>query len=767
MKRKFNLQQKIILTVVGVSTIIYIIAIGFISTSAKNTAMHDAVELTISTAKKNASDMQAILEKDLVAMRILAQTVMTYKEMPEDQWKKLFLKMYENIMAENDHFLSVWDSWELNHLDPTYKKDYGRYVAEVYREGYDIKSNSSLKSLTGDSPDYARLKRLGIEAIENPYFYSYSGEEKDQFLMTSLIVPLKENNKYFGLVGIDISLQIYHPIINSIRPFEKSYAFLISNDLQYVAHPSNDKLGTSFSMEYDNILSQNNAVEKITRGEEVSFTAKDLDGEKSLFVFTPLVIGKTGTPWSLAVVVPQKTILSKANKNFFISIILGVLGLVVLTSIVIVFSQKIIKSIRLITNVLKRVAKGNIADDMKLAITTDDEIGQMTEALNTTIEGLSNKVDFAKNIGQGNLEAEFIALSEEDILGKALIDMRNSLKQAAVEEDKRAADDQRRQWANEGLAKFGEILRADNDNMENLSKAIIREIVQTLNANQGGLFLLNDDDSEDLHFDLMASFAFNRFKYKQKKILFGEGLIGACALERKTILLTEIPDNYIEITSGLGKSNPRALIIVPLMLEDKVLGVIEIASFNLFEPFQVDFLERLAQSIAASLTSVRESIKTSQLLARTQQQAEEMAAQEEEMRQNMEELQATQEEAARKSFEMNNYINAINNSAFVIEYDTKGYITFVNDKYLELLGVTREYLIGSHHSHKMEFTDEQKRNYDKFWDDLRNGIAKNVRNRFTVKDVSYIFEETYNPMRDEFDIVYKIIKIATNISQSN
>jgi methyl-accepting chemotaxis protein len=137
------------------------------------------------------------------------------------------------------------------------------------------------------------------------------------------------------------------------------------------------------------------------------------------------------------------------------------------------------------------------------------------------------------------------------------------------------------------------------------------------------------------------------------------------------------------------------------------------------------------------------------------------------MRQNMEELQATQEEAARKSFEMNNYINAINNSAFVIEYDTKGYITFVNDKYLELLGVTREYLIGSHHSHKMEFTDEQKRNYDKFWDDLRNGIAKNVRNRFTVKDVSYIFEETYNPMRDEFDIVYKIIKIATNISQSN
>jgi hypothetical protein len=122
-------------------------------------------------------------------------------------------------------------------------------------------------------------------------------------------------------------------------------------------------------------------------------------------------------------------------------------------------------------------------------------------------------------------------------------------------------------------------------------------------------------------------------------------------MEKETIQLTEIPDDYVEITSGLGKATPSYILLVPLKHEEDVLGVIEIASFRVFEKHEVEFTERVAQSIASTILSVKINARTRMLLEQSQQQAEEMLAQEEEMRQNMEELQATQEEMSRKAQE--------------------------------------------------------------------------------------------------------------------
>lgn len=762
--QKINLQQKVVLIVISVSAIIYAFAIGYISINTKNIAQGNAISVTISTAEKYASDIRSLLEEDLMAVKVLSQSVLTYKGMPEEQWKRIFAKMYEEVIKDNPQFLAIWDSWELSLIDPSHTKPYGRYVAEFWREGQLIKSNFSFKSMNGDNPEYARIKRGAIDCIENPYFYSYTGNDVDQLLMTSLVSPILDNGKFIGVVGVDINLDRYHPIINQIKPFEGSYAFLVANDLQYAAHPNNEKHGQSLLTDYEDILNRYGAINKIVNGEEFNFQSKDANGVESFFVFTPVVVGRTNTPWSLAIVVPKSTILSKANKGFTTSIIIGVIGLVLLTIVIFLSSKRIINPILLITSILKRMAMGDIAENMKLEIESHDELGEMADALNTTIDGLTHKVDFALSIGGGNLESDFKTISNDDILGKALLDMRSSLKKAKDEEERRLEEDQRRRWANEGLAKFGDILRQNNDNMEVLSKSLVRELVQTLEANQGGIFLLNDDDADNPHFELTAAFAYNRFKYKQKIIHPGEGLIGASIIEKKTILLTEIPDGYIEITSGLGQSKPTALAIVPLMLEDSVLGVIELASFNVFEPYQVEFLERIAQSIASTITSVKVNIKTAVLLTKTQQQAEEMLAQEEEMRQNMEELQATQEESARKTAEMQSFIDALNNSSFVIEYDGLGYITAINDAYLDLLNLSRDEVIGTHHSDKLELEAEKKKEYDNMWVSLRNGNPQKQVSRFVVHGKTFVFQETYTPIKNEQGEVYKILKISNNIT---
>jgi len=768
LKRRLSLQQKILVMVIGASIIIYAIAIGYISTKARNTALNQAISLTDNIAEKYASDIKFLLEEDLVSVRTLSYTLLTYKTMPEKQWKELFAKMYKNIISENPQILSIWDSWELSNLDPTYKKDYGRYVCEFWRAGGKIQQNISLRGTNGETADYNRIKRDKVECIENPYIYSYSGDDKDKQLMTSVIVPLLENEKYIGVIGYDIALNRYHPIINQIKPFEGSYAFLISNDLQYVAHPSIEKIGTSSTADYETLFSKNSVVDKILNGEETSFIDKDINGVNSYFTLKPIIIGKTVRPWSLVIVVPKSIILADANRSFIISIIVGILGLLLLSSIIYLSSKKfIITPLQRITETLKRLALGYIGKEMVLNIKQDDEIGQMATALNTSIDGLAQKNDFAYKIGQGDLNADINLLSEEDLLGKSLLHMRESLKASKEEENNRKIEDEMRQWINAGLAKFSDILRQNNDKLDILAAEIIKNLVHYLNANQGGLFIYNDDDTENVFFELLSAYAFNRHKFIKKQILVGEGLVGTCAMEKQTVYLTEIPENYIQITSGLGEARPRCLLIVPLLIEEKVLGIIELASFNEIQQYQIDFVEKVAQSIASTLISVRTNIRTTGLLAKTQQQAEEMASQEEEMRQNMEELQATQEEAARKTNEMQSYIDALNNSTYVTEYDTNGYIIAINNAYLDLLGMTREETIGTHHSFKLELSSEKQREYDKFWSDLRNGLIRREVNTITVSNKKVVLQETYSPIKNETGQVTKVLKIATNLNDTN
>jgi transcriptional regulator with GAF, ATPase, and Fis domain len=208
--------------------------------------------------------------------------------------------------------------------------------------------------------------------------------------------------------------------------------------------------------------------------------------------------------------------------------------------------------------------------------------------------------------------------------------------------------DQQRNWANEGLTKFVDILRSSNDNISTLGDKIISNLVQYTGSNQGGLYILNDEDEHNKFLELVSLFAFNTKKFENQKVKLGEGILGQTFLEKETTLLTQIPDDYVRITSGLGDANPRSLLFVPLKVDKEVYGIVELASFDSYDEHEVQFVEKLAETIASTLASVKAAQKNKHLIEQFQQQTEEMRAQEEEMRQNMEELQATQEEMARK-----------------------------------------------------------------------------------------------------------------------
>lgn len=254
--------------------------------------------------------------------------------------------------------------------------------------------------------------------------------------------------------------------------------------------------------------------------------------------------------------------------------------------------------------------------------------------------------EYISEIGKGNIDAEYNS-DTDDILRSALFSMRAQLRLISEQEKNQV-------WANTGLALFADLLRSQYNSLNDFSNALISNLVKYLRANQGGIFILSGEDQGQPFLEMSASYAYDRKKYIEKKIKIGQGLLGQAFLEQETIYMTELPDQYTSVTSGLGEATPHSILIVPLKYNENVLGAVEIASFNKFEKYQIEFVEKIAQSIASAVSSIKINERTERLLNETREQAESLRSQEEEMRQNLEELQATQE----KSEEMSNELRA-------------------------------------------------------------------------------------------------------------
>ncbi|MDL5045087.1 GAF domain-containing protein [Oscillatoria amoena NRMC-F 0135] len=405
-----------------------------------------------------------------------------------------------------------------------------------------------------------------------------------------------------GDYTIDFAKEVLSPLRSSVTRLEVAYAGGQSGT-DYFPKPDEDTQALIKMMLYDvqevsNLISQ--------QKQAGAFTTAEADGA---FEKASRSLGK------LAEHLSGHSNASQQNTQFISTIILLVLiGAVTLGGIL---------YFRFHRNSEKRIHSANI----KLHEETN-----RVETLSRFIEAISN-ADYS------------IALEAEDKSGLTarLMAMRDKLKA-------NAEDDARRSWASQGIAQIGEILR-DTENSGLLYDKLIKFVVNYTGCNQGGLFLLNDDDEQHPVLELLAAYAFERKKFITKRLEIGQGMVGQCYLEADRIFLAKLPEEYVHITSGLGGANPTCLLLVPLMANEKVYGVFELASFKRLEEHEMQLIEKFAENIASTVSTVKGNESTRLLLERTQQQAEEMRAQEEEMRQNMEELSATQEEMARKERE--------------------------------------------------------------------------------------------------------------------
>jgi PAS domain S-box-containing protein len=384
------------------------------------------------------------------------------------------------------------------------------------------------------------------------------------------------------------------------------------------------------------------------------------------------------------------------NNNMYWAIIVSIIGVsAILIGGAFWIIRSFLNSLRNPALVLNNLVQGDTSVHIPPA---NDEFAVLTEAANKLSDNLKRSSTFAQSIGEGNFDFDFAPVSDKDTLGNSLVQMREKLKSIADA-------DKKRNWTTAGLAKFADLIRKGED-QQTLSDMLISELVKYTKANQGGLFILNNDNEKDRYLELTACYAYDRKKHLTKRVDIGTGLLGQSFMEGEPVYLTEVPKNYVSITSGLGSGNPTSLLIAPLKLNDSTEGVIELASFHKFEQHEIDFVLQVGEIIASAISSARIADNTKKMLSESQQQSEEMRSQEEEMRQNMEEMQATQEAMERQTAEMKKMqVNLeLEKSMFnvLMEFlpdritykDTESRIMRINKAKAQRLNMTPEEVVG-------------------------------------------------------------------------
>lgn len=411
------------------------------------------------------------------------------------------------------------------------------------------------------------------------------------------------------------------------------------------------------------------------------------------------------------------------------------------------------KGTSMVTQALQAVAQGEVPDPLPVKF---DEVENLVLSANAVLDNLEQLKKLAQELSQGNYDTQLRVFDDKGELGEALAAMRSNLEHITTENEER-------NWINEGLAMFAEILRGDTDDTQAFYDEIISNLVTYLGVNQGGFFVVeNQGDAAVLR--LVSTFAFNHKKYIQKEVGLGEGLVGRAWREKDSIYLTEIPEDYVEISSGLGSAKPNSILIFPLISENKVYGVIELASFEPLEEYKQDLVKRLSESIAVTIARAQIDTRDKVILENSKVMSKQLKEQEYLIRQNLQEITQIRQNLMLTQVDLETRLRALNESFCMTEMDTQGRYLLINRLMCETVGYAESEILGKHYT--ILLREKAKTVVDTWQSIVNTGLS--VRGefiRYRKNGEKIWFYEIVYPLIDAEGKVQKVYSIGFDITK--
>jgi hypothetical protein len=510
---------------------------------------------------------------------------------------------------------------KLEKVFSSFEKTYGFHrIMLKSLEGYPLIDSRKINSmLINDSILYKTNAHIFTDAqksIQYSDIYHPTGRE-DEFFMTVLAPYFKDKNEKepIAIVCCEIPMEAIYQTVEDTTGLGATGCTILTkrilNKMHFISRPR-DFIGDFLKLEFDYNKNSQDLI-----AEQMSLLNKN-NKQGHVFEMYDRNQNKVDVAWGYIGSVDWGIVTKIDHKESFTAIqylraiiLMLCAGIIFFAVIIItIFVEKFLTPIINIRDNLVALAKGNFPKHLDYDMT--DEINDTTIALNNLVDRLKNSTDFAKEIGEGNLNAEFYGKQTQDVLTTSLLRMQESLK--AIDEE-----NNRRKWATEGFAIHGELFRKSNSNINVLGESFIRSLVPYIKGVHGAVYAINHIGSksglvslnqDDTYFELIGNYAYDLKEDTPRKFRVGQSLVGQCAKEKKTIVVNDENLNLNYISSGLGKSKASHLICVPMILNQQVMGVVELSSFGAFETHIIQFIEMLGESFASAVMNVQSNYQT-------------------------------------------------------------------------------------------------------------------------------------------------------------
>ncbi|WP_038031361.1 PAS domain S-box protein [Thermonema rossianum] len=459
--------------------------------------------------------------------------------------------------------------------------------------------------------------------------------------------------------------------------------------------------------------------------------------------------------------------LNEAQGAFYWSIVGFVaINLLVLLLAALFVRSRLVHPLQSLLRKAKSIERGDISGQAT-PMDDDNELSEIARAIERMERNILNTSSLIKALGRSHTATQVPYKQKIDmpVLAEAVESVQLRFTEVQEEEEHRA-------WASQGLSVFVDILREyGNQDIQTLSYALISRLAEYVGAAQGALYVMEEDENrrtgeKNIYAELKACYAYGRQKFIKSRVYPREGVLGQALADGETIYITDVPEGYSEIHSGLGGAEPRSILIVPLKLNELLVGALELASFHEFQPYQIEFIERIATNIASTINNVKANERTRLLLKRQEDVVNALRQQEEMLTQNMEELRATQEEMERNQAALAAQSFAIGSSLLNIEYDLYGSVLNANALACEVLGYSLAELKEKNHRQLVDTETAYSPEYEALWQALREGEAQKGEFKHVGKDGKEVWlQATFVPVPDQRGKVEKVLFLGFDITE--
>jgi PAS domain-containing protein len=718
-------------------------------------------------------EMENQLTKTIVKLQTMAETISEQATQERSQAKELTQQMMLRFLANDLSAKSIFiisepyifdnsDSLLVN-TNPGFP--IGWYTKYIKHENLGTPETSNdLQTSSNDIYDMYRA----IKHDNTPKVVSRSANAD----ITNVIVcmmPIYTKNKFCGVIGADIDQKYYRNILDSQIPatstiyitdstgniFYSRNKDYLNRNIYEILRFTEEKLSimakTAENLPIDEVceLVENNKGKVYIHSKRIPLACNDDN-------FTMISINEI------------KEIKEEQTATYIKSIVAITTILLLFAVFVIIITRRIIKPFDNIKRLIDRITNGEYAISKYIPDSTHIPLEWMhiLDSIQVLAKSLKNTSDFASQIKDKNFEAEYDPSVQNNPIGNSLVTLRNDMLETSEKEQQRFNEERLNQWATEGHSIFSDILRNNISDIHKLCDAVMDKLVPYINVTQGGIFIrtTRPDDPNTECFELYAVFAFGHQRFHKRTLGIDEGMIGACAMEKHTIIINDVPDNYTEIGSGLGHAKPKALMFVPLIYNDNLYGVMEFAAFVTFEQYQIQFVERISENIASTIANAKINEQTTLLLQQSRQQSKLMEEKEDQLKYEIETLNNLVHTTQTELNQIEQVNNAMNKTMLVAIFSTKGDTIEANRRFalrytLDVNDIRRKNVYEI-----LQLTLSKYDEFKKVWDNVKQGTTETYNIEFKInKDIRKI-KNTFIPIYDAENNVNRILCLATDIT---